>query len=336
MAGASGSYFNYSDNHPVMPLNPAMFWFAKKNNDPGLLFNELKIMRESKHLHRVRELPAAMVWAMGLKVNQISPPAELAWVGKGKNQVATFRSGWSDESLFIGLKAGSPVYPHGHMDAGSFVLDALGERWVSDLPPQNYHSLEKEGLIIWRTRQDADRWRVFRLSNNSHSTITIANEPLVVEAEARIELISDRPEFMSCVTDLSPMYGSSVESVKRVVALIHKSKALVQDEVVLNENGNLNWKMLTTADIQIFGPNRARLQLNGKEIQVLFDLPAGVQLRQWEADPPAAYDEPNPGYRFLGFDASLKAGQRYTFRATFETQVDANKRAIIPIEQWPY
>lgn len=336
MAGPSGQNFNYSDNHPVMPLNPAMFWFADRNNDPGLLYNELKILRESRHLHRVRELPAAMLWAIGLDLGQITPPQELVWIGKGKNQVATLRSGWTDESLFIGLKAGSPAHPHGHMDAGSFVFDALGERWVNDLPPQNYHSLEKEGLQIWRTHQNADRWRVFRLSNLSHNVITIDNKPLIADAEAQIDLISDHREFLSCASDLSGMYGQQVNSLRRGVAIIGNNKAVVQDEVTLRNDGHLNWKMLTAAEIQIIGPTAAKLSLNGKEIMVVFDLPPGVTVRSWSADPPATYDEPNPGYSFIGFDAKLAGGKEYTFRVSLEAGTNEKEGAIVPIEQWPY
>jgi hypothetical protein len=336
MGGPSGQNFNYSDNHPVIPLNPAMFWFAQKNNDPELLYNEVRILRESRHLHRVRELPTVMLWAIGLNLNEIRAPRQLVWAGRGGNQVATLRSGWSDQSLFIGFKAGSPGYPHGHMDVGSFVFDALGERWAIDLPPQNYHSLEKEGLEIWRTRQDADRWRVFRLSNRSHNTLTINGEPMIAEAEAQIELISDRWDFMSCVSDLSMMYGPQVQSAKRGVAIVREERAIIQDEVVLRNAGHLNWKMLTSADIQILNPTTATLTLNGKQIRIKFDLPPGVRIKTWGADPPESFDEPNPGHYFIGFDAKLNGGQRYTIRATLEVGAAPNEGAIIPLEQWPY
>lgn len=336
MAGPSGQNFNYSDNHPVLPLNPAMFWFAQKNNDPSLLFIEMQILRESRHLHRVRELPAVMVWAAGLDFARFEAPKQLVWAGQGHNQVATLRSEWTDEALFVGFKAGSPRYPHGHMDAGSFVFDALGERWATDLPPQNYHSLEKEGLRIWRTKQDSDRWRVFRLSNRSHNTITINDRPLDVDAEARIEMISDRPEFMSCVSDLLTMYGGQVESAKRGVAIVGKKEAVVQDEITLRSDGNMNWKMLTAATIEILDPTTARLTLNGKQIRMVFDVPPGIRIKTWSADPPAEFDEPNPGYNFIGFDAMLEGNRSYTFRATFEVEGSSNERAIIPIEQWPY
>ncbi len=336
MGGPSGQNFNYSDNHPVMPLNPAMFWLAKRNNDPELLYNELKILRESRHLHRVRELPAAILWAIGLRLDQVNEPRELVWVGKGRNQVATLRSGWSDHALFVGLKAGSPSYPHGHMDAGSFVVDALGERWIAELPPQNYHSLEKEGLKIWRSRQNSDRWRVFRLSNFSHNTITINNEPFVAEAEARIQLISDRPDFMSCATDITPMYSDDVRSVRRGIALINQREIHIQDEVQLRSRGNINWKMLTAAQVLIIGANTAILTQNGKQLRVVFDLPPGIRLKTWSADPPAAFDEANPDHRFIGFDAQLDGSRRYTFRVRFEAVGASKERAIIPIEQWPY
>lgn len=329
MAGPSGQNFNYSDNHPVVPLNPAMFWFARKNNDPSILYNEVKLLQESRHLHRVRELPAVLLWARGLRLSDVPKPRELVWAGTGENAVATLRSGWSDESLFIGLKAGSPSASHGHMDVGSFVFDALGERWATDLPPQNYHSLEKAGLDIWRYKQDADRWRVFRFSNQSHNTITINDKPLISEAGAGIKVQSEDPGFLSCVSDLTPMYGQPVRSLKRGVGIVGNTEAFVQDEIVLDVAGKMNWKMLTSARVEIIDKSSAMLHLNGKHLRVDFELPPAVRIKTWSADPPELFDAPNPGYSFLGFETTLEGRKGYTFRVTMKPQQGSGESNIV-------
>lgn len=36
------------------------------------------------------------------------------------------RTRWDKTGIYVGFKLGSPYVSHGHMDVGSFVIDALG------------------------------------------------------------------------------------------------------------------------------------------------------------------------------------------------------------------
>ena len=50
---------------------------------------------------------------------------------------------------------------------------ADGIRWAVDLGSQNYYSIEKLGMNLWNSKQDSDRWKIFRLSSSSHNVVTI-------------------------------------------------------------------------------------------------------------------------------------------------------------------
>src|SRR6185295_7886257 len=53
--------------------------------------------------------------------------------------LAFFRSAWNDKSaLYVGFKGGDNAANHAHLDLGTFVLDALGQRWAVDLGPDDY------------------------------------------------------------------------------------------------------------------------------------------------------------------------------------------------------
>src|SRR5690606_1881317 len=119
-----------------------MFWFAARNSDPTLLFQEMQLLRSTTSLERVRELPLLVIWSAAMDLNQVAPPDATMWVSAEANAVAAIRSGWGRDDTFLGLKAGSPSFNRGHMDVGSFVLDTGGERWASDPGPQDYNSLE--------------------------------------------------------------------------------------------------------------------------------------------------------------------------------------------------
>src|SRR5690606_17762510 len=110
----------------------------------------------------------------------------------------------------------------------------------------------------------------------------------------------------------------------------------IQDEVQLRSRGNINWKMLTAAQVLIIGANTAILTQNGKQLRVVFDLPPGIRLKTWSADPPAAFDEANPDHRIIGFDAQLDGSRRYSLLVWVEAVGASKERAIIPIVQCPY
>jgi len=55
-------------------------------------------------------------------------------------ETATLRSRWNDpQAIFVGLHGGSNAFNHSHLDLGSFVLEALGQRWAVDLGADDYN-----------------------------------------------------------------------------------------------------------------------------------------------------------------------------------------------------
>jgi len=76
-------------------------------------------------------------------------PVTMIWAGLGKNSVAMMRTSWSKpDAIYMGLKAGSPSVNHGHMNVGSFVMDAKGERRSMDFGRQKYETLESKGVKL--------------------------------------------------------------------------------------------------------------------------------------------------------------------------------------------
>ncbi|KAI9437845.1 chondroitin AC/alginate lyase, partial [Russula earlei] len=164
----AGYAFNYSDagnGGNQDGLQPAMFWFAEKLHDPTLLFSERDNLLKSTRfpVKWNRFLPAIMLWGTHINLNDITPPNYKIWTGKGENEVVMMRTAWDDpNAIFVGLKAGSPSASHGHMDVGSFVMDADGVRWGADPGMQEYESLESKGIKLWSNGQNEERWKVFR------------------------------------------------------------------------------------------------------------------------------------------------------------------------------
>ncbi|MBN2281155.1 MAG: heparinase II/III family protein [Candidatus Marinimicrobia bacterium] len=303
----TGRFFNYSDCDEYPEISPGMCYFAKKLKNPALLYNEMKIIQQyqagkksfsQSYSHRL--LPFVMVW--GIEGDTGQGPAGNSFTGQGINPVAMWRSSWTDSSLFLGIKAGSPSVSHGHMDVGSFVLEKHGVRWALDLGKQDYHTLETIGLNIWDAKQRGDRWKVFRYNNLSHNTLVIDDSLQQVEGFATIEIYENTDKSFRAGIDLTTLY--SVEKAERFFKISNNETLTITDRIKTKERKALGWGFVTDATILIqnFG-KQARLEKSGRILEIFLVKPSDAEfVILTTSPPPENFDADNPGTQRLGIE----------------------------------
>jgi hypothetical protein len=311
MTGPSGNAFNYSDAGSGGGMHPAMFWFAGRLNDPSLLWSE-KYFMVNKNPPNDRLLPAVMIWSTGITMDKINPPEKLIWVGQGKNPVALMRTSWTDpNAIYAGMKCGSPSVNHGHMDVGSFIIDAMGERWAMDFGMQDYNSLETAGVDLWNMRQNSQRWEVFRYNNFVHNTLTVNNQLQLVDGYAPIISYSAESGMMNAITDISSLYGGALKQALRGIAIAENQYVMIRDEIETAASETIvRWTLLTSATVSIPGGNTAILTKNGKSLTIKVNSPGGILMKTWPTTPPHTYDAQNPGTILVGFEATVPANTK--------------------------
>ena len=311
MTGNTGKCFNYSDCGTGSGLNPAMFWLAKKANDLSLLYVEKKHLDRDKKMSGDRLLPALMIWGAGINLDEIQAPKQLIWSGRGKNPMALMRSSWTDpNAIYVAVKGGSPSINHAHMDIGSFVMDANGERWSMDFGSQEYESLESKNVDLWNMKQNSQRWEVLRYNNFYHSTLTFDNQLQKVEGYAPILSSSAKPSFLNATFDLSKVYSGNTKDVKRGIAIVDQKYVMVRDEVESSDKATtMRWTMLTPADVKING-GTAVLTKNGKTLLLKVVEPANAIITTRPTTPLHEYDAQNQGTILVGFDVVVPANTK--------------------------
>lgn len=336
MVGTSGKAFNYSDAGGGTGLTGSVFWFAKKTGDASLLYNQVKFL--DKKMGGDRLFPAIMIWGRGLSLSNIKEPEKLIWTGQGPNPVALMRSSWKDpNAIYVGFKAGSPSVNHGHMDVGSFVMDALGQRWSMDFGMQEYESLESKGIKLWGKEQGSQRWDVFRYNNLAHSTLTIDSQYQKVDGYAKIDAFTDAPAFLSATSDLTAVYKNQINKLVRGVAIVNKSYVVIRDELETSENGKvLRWNMLTPAQVEINDKGQAVLAQNGQKLILKVLEPSNIALKTWTTNSSKSYDAPNPNTTFVGFELALRqnTSQPVTVVLVPESVEIPKKKDITPLKFW--
>ncbi len=336
MIGPSLLVHNWGDSSPGATISPAMFWFARKTNDPSLLWFQNKIITEGKQRFTGdRILPALILWAGQMEVDHVNPPSEKLWTGQGKSPVGLMRTSWTDpEPVFVGFKAGSASVSHAHMDAGSFVIDAKGERWAMDFGMQNYHSLESRGVNLWNMAQDSERWKVFRYNNFVHNTITVNDQLHNVKGYSKIERSSDRPDNMFFTTDLTEMFTPHIGKAKRAIALQDRKRVIIRDEITTGQKGaKVRWSFLTPAKARIVGKDLVELTQNNKTMYLRFNSSAGLALKTWSTVSPNDYDSDNGDTMIVGFEAELQGNKADFYNVVFSDEKESGA-LIKPIDEW--
>jgi rhamnogalacturonyl hydrolase YesR len=310
--GPSGRMFNYSDGTENSDLQPALFWFAKRLHNPALLsFQkeklEPRIAREvgdASGSETARFLPLTALWWGPVESERVKPQPDLPlrWFGRGAQPLVVFRTSWDDpDAMWLALKGGAASLSHGHMDAGSFVLEADGVRWARDLGMQDYYSLEAKGLNLFDMKQTSDRWKVFRLNNRSHNVLTINDQPHRVAGKAGVIRYSDQENGACAVLDLSPVFAGQAAKVTRGFSF-SADHVVIRDELEgLKPGDDVRWAMATSADVSI-EKQGAVLSQNGKHLRVQFSSSGAddATIEVVPADPPRNdYDAANPNMRLL-------------------------------------
>ena len=328
MTAPTGECFNFSDSAPYAPCNMMMFWFASKTGDLQRIWLERQYLENlpddfmdevDRRFTEHRLLPALMVFASRLDMSCPVQPDEHFRVYEGKTPLFIYREGWnSKEDAYLGIKGGSPMTSHAHMDAGSFVYECDGVRWSMDLGMQDYHSLESRGIDLWNQGEGGQRWDVFRIGNESHSTLTVNGKHHMVKSFVPLTDVWKEKKRKGARLDMTSVYAGQVADAKRGIWLDRKNHLHVEDRISASGRDiEVRWTMMTPAEAEIISEKEIRLEKNGRRMVLRFES-SGFEALPFVLpdDPPHEYDAPNPGTCRVGFTVTVPAGAEAVFKAS--------------------
>jgi len=268
-AGPTDLYFNFADADPEHKSKPEYFWLGNEYHSE-ICINENHRLLQKKLKHNEPPTAFDIIWYQPYAENVKSLPKTALF----KEVNAFFmRSKWNDpNAFFIGFKGGDNQADHAHLDLGSFVLDAMGERWAFDLGRDDY---DLPGY--WDFKEGGERWQYFCLNNRSHNTLTINDDIQRAKAVAPIVKHSSSKEKSFAIADLTKAYFPHTKSVLRGIALIDGKTIVIQDEIVWSgKEKKLCWNLMTDAEITLTG-KEAILKKAGKMLYAKILSPIDVE-----------------------------------------------------------
>jgi hypothetical protein len=314
--GPTGRTFNFADAHDGAGSAPSMFWLARTFNCGVCAWHHRQEMRGSA-MDLIWYSPAGQgPTASGLLLSKYFR----------KDDVVFLRSAWDEpQALWAGFKGGDNAANHSHLDIGSFVMDALGQRWAVDLGSDDYNMPAYFGN---------KRWTYYRLKTESHNTLLINNENQAPRAKAPVVAFAATGRDGSAVADLSQAYPPA-KSVQRGMAMQAGRRILIQDEVEAAAPVEVLWGMVTNAKVSC-DKNAVVLEQGGKRLYGQILAPEGAVFDTVSCSaPPPEHQQPNAKklvVRLPGKVTSLRLA--VTFSADPPPAAGA-PAAVKPLASWP-
>lgn len=315
VTGPSGLFFNFSDS-TMERKEPghALWWFARRYNRPDLVAGtESRIFAQASR-NSFGLFALSVLWYRPVPPDTTSR-TPLFWSSEGGTPIVVQRSDPTPDALYVAIKGGSPSASHGHMDVGSFVLDAGGVRWAYDLVKELYHDIEKRGMNLWDNRQDSDRWKIFRLGTYAHNTLVIDGAQQKVKAFAAVST-----NGAAATIDMTQLYPAAKSVVRTGAIAPDGGSYTLRDSVAgLAPGTPVRWAMMTRAAVAAAGGGRLVLEEGGRALE-LEQLGGEWEWRVEENPHPNEWDSPNEGYRQITFtvpadgDGAAAFGVKFTPR----------------------
>jgi len=239
--GPKGTY-NFGDATESGMSAPILFWFANELGEPSLNDAKLGLMEKFGYNGDIFDI---------LFYNPEMPKAEID-VEKDKKFRITetamlTNSSASTNANYLAIKGGTVGQSHGDLDAGSFIIDSMGERWAVDLGSDSY---TLPGYFEWPRRGDYYRKRA-----EGHSTLVLNPDGGLdqkVGAKAEVTNMGAGTYGSCAVVDMSKVYAEDAKSVRRAAALFNnRSRFMIQDEVEAEKPIDVYWFMQTGKNVEI-------------------------------------------------------------------------------------
>lgn len=276
-AGPSGKTFNYADGSDALEPAEELFWLARRFSQPVNSWQQTELLRERTRAHALD-----LVWYQDKTQSPAAAGLPLHTAYSAIN-AAFLRSSWDAAAVWIGVKGGDNAANHAHLDLGTFVLDALGQRWALDLGADDYNLPQYFGPL---------RWTYYRNRTESHNTILIDNENQDPSAKAPLRM--DGP---AAVIDLAAAYPGKLLKHERRVDLSATGTVRIADTLAAPQPVEVLWGMLTDASLDVSG-RRAVLKKAGRTLVAEIQSPAGASFDSVSTQPPPPQRQ-NEGTRKL-------------------------------------
>jgi len=338
---------NFNDAGETLDsARPNFHWFANEFNRPEYSLIRLKEINSGNSVAEVLDM---CYLDTDIDFKNTDMPLDSYFEGLA---LVAFKSAQSDpNATYVSFHSGNnrDADAHSHIDAGTFVLDMMGERFARD-PGSHYYFTEGHGSApnIQPNNETISRWNYYQHIPEGHNTIIINPDDKTmgqnIITDDKMETVVSKERGAYAITSLNSAYKGFARSVKRGIMLGDDRRSVtVRDEIKLLEGENdIYWFMQTDIanNITYVDDKTVIMELNGKKVKMML-LTDAASVEMYEGDCTQLFLTPAPEQipikNLKRFTIKLKATDSVYIQVKFIPLDDpyANiPQENIPLESW--
>lgn len=276
MSGPVAS-INIGDDPLRSSRDASFFWFAQHYHIPALAKQHYQLCLEN------RRCQWQDIYFYNPELLKSGKDMDIPLDNSLKGiELYSIRENWdSKNALYIAIHGGANNANHGHLDAGSFYIQAMGEVFAcgnlgrDDYTYPGYFSKKTypDYLDAVVKQETPGRWHFYRLRTEGKNCVVVnptirPEQKESASAVLRKTFSSDSSSFYTL--DLADCYERDVYSYERTIGIDREKRELfVADSLVCrNDTSEIWWFMHTRAQIELCEGGRiAILTMNGKRLR---------------------------------------------------------------------
>ena len=287
--------FNFGDCSDAILDGAMLHWYANRFNMPEVSVYQRKF--QSRNYELMDEVLALIWYNPDLVEGYSSENQQLDYLmySDEYQSVASFRSFDADPNqIYAAIKSGYNSTSHADMDIGTFVMEAMGERWFMDLGSDDYN-LPEYGKFNNGYTDEIGRWTYYRKRTEGHNTLVVnpcERGGQDAKSAAQITDYGSSYDGGYATVDMYDAYDSyGVTSANRGLMLFdNRSRVLVRDELTCSAPSEVYWFAHTMAEITVSEDGKtAELTRNGKTLLAQIIAPSDGRFTQMDAQPLVDY-----------------------------------------------
>lgn len=278
----SAGVFNFGDNKDRKCYSPVLHWYAREYNSPLLssyqksdsagVFSPDNSDNTERNGKGKENALSALWYNNSFDENGDFSDEKKSLLLKSDSgqELVIMRSSYEDpKAVYAAIKGGYNYINHGDLDIGTFVYDALGERWAEELGPGNY---DADGYFL--ALPAGGRWKNYCKRAEGQNTLVI-NPDITVDDQyalgrASFSSFEENSDGGKAILDMTDAYSMNMaKSVTREFEIFNNRTSLkISDKIFCRIKSEIYWFMHTKAEIEISEDGKsAVLSKNGKQIK---------------------------------------------------------------------
>lgn len=171
---------------------------------------------------------------------------------------------WEQNAIYTGLHSGTNLVGHSHYDAGQFIVDADGERWIIDTG--------KDSMSYNTAVYNVEKEMVYAIRAESHNVLVVnpsADPGQIQDCDCHITEYVSKPKGGYAITDLTKAYNGLKSYQRGLMLTNNREMVVVRDEIEASGASDLYMSFSTKADIELSEDKKtAILTQNNKKFWV--------------------------------------------------------------------